>query len=132
MARATRGRRSCGSSLPRARISRRFWCSTRSWRGSSPSAASTTKQQLIDWCAENARLPAREYWDDMWVQTRTLPLAVAGVEPYASRLKAKPDEIVQMFEPKDINVVVVGGGTQGAWKTIGARFVRTLSIDAWR
>jgi hypothetical protein len=92
----------------------------------------TTKQQLIDWCAENARLPAREYWDDMWVQTRTLPLAVAGVEPYASRLKAKPDEIVQMFEPNDINVVVVGGGTQGAWKTIGARFVRTLSIDAWR
>ena len=92
----------------------------------------TTKQQLIDWCAENARLPAREYWDDMWVQTRTLPLAVAGVEPFATRLKAKPDEIVQMFEPKEINVVVVGGETQGAWKMIGARFVRTLSIDAWR
>ncbi len=91
-----------------------------------------TKQQLIDWCAENARLPAREYWDDMWVQTRTLPLAVAGVEPFATRLKAKPDEIVPMFEPKEINVVVVGGETQGAWKMIGARFVRTLSIDAWR
>ena len=56
-----------------------------------------TKQKLIDWCAENARLPAREYWDDQWVQTLLRPLAVAGVEPYASRLKAAPDDIVQMF-----------------------------------
>ena len=38
-----------------------------------------TKQKLIDWCAENARLPAREYWDDQWVQTLLRPLAVAGV-----------------------------------------------------
>jgi hypothetical protein len=30
------------------------------------------------------------------------PLAVAGVEPYASRLKAAPDEIVQRFEPQEI------------------------------
>ena len=28
-----------------------------------------TKEKLIDWCAENARLPAREYWDDQWIQT---------------------------------------------------------------
>jgi hypothetical protein len=41
-----------------------------------------TKQKLIDWCAENARLPAREYWDDQWIQTLLRPLAVAGVEPY--------------------------------------------------
>ena len=58
-----------------------------------------TKQELIDWCAENARLPARDYWDDQWVQTLMRPLAVAGVEPYAAKLKAAPDEIVQMYEP---------------------------------
>jgi len=92
----------------------------------------TTKQQLIDWCAENAELPAREYWDDMWVQTLTRPLAEAGVEPFASRLKAAPDEIVRMHEPKDINIVVVGGGTQGAWKMFGARHEKTLSIEPWR
>jgi hypothetical protein len=34
------------------------------------------------------------------------PLAVAGVEPYASRLKAKPDEMVQLFLPEDIKIVV--------------------------
>jgi hypothetical protein len=92
----------------------------------------TTKQQLIDWCAENARLPAREYWDDQWVQTLIRPLAVAGVEPYATRLKAAPDDIVQMYEPDEINVIVVGGETQGAWKIFGANYVKTVSVDAWR
>jgi hypothetical protein len=91
-----------------------------------------TKQKLIDWCAENARLPAREYWDDQWVQTLLRPLAVAGVEPYASRLQAAPDEIVQMFEPQEINIAVTGGEAQGAWKMFGARYERTVSIDAWR
>jgi hypothetical protein len=91
-----------------------------------------SKQKLIDWCAENARLPAREYCDDQWVQTLLRPLAVAGVEPYASRLKAAPDEIVQMFEPQEINIAVTGGEAQGAWKMFGARYERTVSIDAWR
>jgi hypothetical protein len=91
-----------------------------------------TKQKLIDWCAANALLPAREYWDDQWVQTLLRPLAVTGVEPYASRLKAKPDEIVQMFEPTEINVAITGGETQGAWKMFGARYQGTVSIDKWR
>jgi hypothetical protein len=60
------------------------------------------------------------------------PLAVAGVEPYAARLRAKPDEIIQMYEPTEINVVVVGGETQGAWKMFGANHVKTVSVDAWR
>ena len=45
---------------------------------------------------------------------------------------AKPDEIVQMFEPKEINIAVTGGEAQGAWKMFGARYERTVSIDAWR
>jgi len=91
-----------------------------------------TKQQLIDWCAANARIPAREYWDDQWVQTLIHPLAVAGVEPFATRLKAAPDEIVDMHEASDINVVVAGGETQGAWKIFGANLAKTVSVDAWR
>lgn len=91
-----------------------------------------SKQDLIDWCAENARIPARDYWDDQWIQTLVRPRAVAGVEPYATRLKAAPDEIIQMYEPKQINVVVVGGETQGAWKIFGAKYVTTVSVDAWR
>jgi hypothetical protein len=91
-----------------------------------------SKDKLIDWCAANALLPAREYWDDQWVQTLLRPLAVAGVEPYASRLKAEPDEIIEMFEPGEINIAVTGGEAQGAWKIFGARYERTVSVDAWR
>lgn len=93
-----------------------------------------TKEKLSAWCAENATMPAREYWDDQWVQTLTHPLAVAGVEPFASKLKANPDELVTMYEPKDINIVVVGGETQGAWRMIGGSYREnaTVSIDAWR
>jgi hypothetical protein len=60
------------------------------------------------------------------------PLAVAGVEPFATRLKAKPDEIVEVFEAEDINVVVTGGETQGAYRIFGARYNKTVSIDSWR
>jgi hypothetical protein len=93
-----------------------------------------SKRKLIDWCAENARLPAREYWDNQWIQTLVRPLAVTGVEPYATRLKAKPDELVQMFLQEDSNIVVAGGETQGAWKMFGGSLRKhaTVSVDAWR
>lgn len=90
------------------------------------------KEKLIDWCAHNAVLPAREYWDDQWIQTLKHPLAVAGVEPYATRLKAAPEEMVQMFEAKDIDIIVAGGETQGAWKLIAGDARTSVSVDAWR
>ena len=101
------------------------------------------KGKLIAWCAEHARLPARDYWDNQWVQTLVHPLAVAGVEPHATRLKAKPDELLQLFWPEDIHIVVAGGETQGLWKIFGGRYGGrgpgapavvnpTMSVDAWR
>jgi hypothetical protein len=93
----------------------------------------TTKQQLIEWCVEHARLPAREYWDNQWIQTLHRPRALAGIEPYASMLKAAPDELVRMFRPEDIHVVVVGGETGAMWKMIGGGPRLTIvPIDRWR
>ena len=92
-----------------------------------------TKQKLLDWCVEHARLPAREYWDNQWIQTLHRPRALAGVEPYASMLKAAPDELVRMFRPEDVHVVVVGGGTGAMWKMIGGGPRLTIvHIDPWR
>jgi hypothetical protein len=90
-----------------------------------------TKEKLIDWCADNALLTAREYWDNQSIQLLR-PKAVAGVEPYASRLKAQPDDVIRIYEPSDINIVVAGGETQGAWKMISGALRATVSIDAWR
>lgn len=94
----------------------------------------TTKEKLIRWCAENAVLPARDYWNDQWVQTLVKPLAVAGVEPYAGNLEAAPDDMVRMFQESEIDIVVTGGETQGAWRIIEGRRAAnsTISIDAWR
>jgi hypothetical protein len=92
-----------------------------------------TKKKLIEWCAENARLTAREYWDNPWAQTLIRPLALAGVEPHATHLKARPDELVRMFRQEDINVVVAGGETTSAWRLIGGSYRgNTISVDAWR
>jgi len=90
-----------------------------------------TKEKLIDWCAENALLTAREYWDNQSIQLLR-PKAVAGIEPYASRLKANPDDVITIYEPSDINIVVAGGETQGAWKMISGALRATVSIDKWR
>lgn len=92
-----------------------------------------TKEKLIAWMADNARLPARQYWDNQWVQTLIHPHAVAGIEPHASKLKAAPDELVPIWQPSDINIVVAGGETQGAWKMFSGTYRGgTISIDAWR
>ncbi|MGE0627494.1 MAG: UGSC family (seleno)protein [Hyphomicrobiaceae bacterium] len=93
-----------------------------------------TAEKFIAWCADNARLPAKDYWNEQWVQTLVRPHAVAGVEPYASYLQAKPDELLKLFKPEEINVVVTGGETQGNWRIYeGVRMKNnTISIDKWR
>ena len=59
---------------------------------------------------------------------------VAGVEPFASRLKADPNDLINVFAPEDLNVVVAGGKNQGAWNMISGDYVgeATHSIDKWR
>ncbi|MBI2959924.1 MAG: hypothetical protein HYY28_06400 [Betaproteobacteria bacterium] len=93
-----------------------------------------TKQELIAWCADNARVSAREFWDDPWTQTLLKPHALAGVEPWASKLKAAPDQLITKYRPEDISIVVIGGETQAAWKMIGGTFGRSkmVRIDDWR
>jgi hypothetical protein len=92
-----------------------------------------TREKLVEWLAENSLLPAREYWDNQWMQTLVRPWAVLGQEPYASHLKAEADEPVQMFRPQDISVVVVGGETGGTYKMLaGALRDSIVSVDDWR
>ena len=92
-----------------------------------------TKEKLIGFLANESRVPAREYWDNQWNQTIARPNAVAGVEPFAARLQAEPDELVQMYEPDDIHVLVVGGETTPTWRMTAAHFGGNIvSIDDWR
>jgi predicted ThiF/HesA family dinucleotide-utilizing enzyme len=58
------------------------------------------------------------------------------VEPFASRLRAGPEELIQMFGPQNIEIVVVGGETQPTWRIIAGepnrRGLTTVSVDDWR
>ncbi len=91
-----------------------------------------TKDKLIDWIYENALKPAGEYWDYQLIQNYVYPRATFGEEPYATMLKAPPDELIHMFQRHEIEVVVVGGETNGYWRIFGANYGKTISVDDWR
>jgi hypothetical protein len=90
------------------------------------------KAKLIDFIHETAQMPSARYWDMQLVQNYIYPNATLGVEPLATRLKAGPDELIPMFQKQDINVIVVGGETNGYWQIMGAKNRATVSIDDWR
>jgi hypothetical protein len=91
-----------------------------------------TKEKLIHWAHENATMPAGIYWDYQLIQNYVYPRALNGEEPYATMLKAAEDEMVPIFRPGDIHVVVVGGETNGYWRIMGCRYQKSISIDQWR
>ncbi len=90
------------------------------------------KEQLLEYIYETAQMPAGEYWEYQINMNYVYPRATAGEEPYASRLKAAPDELVHMFKPDEIEVVVTGGESNAYWRLMGARRAKTVSIDEWR
>jgi hypothetical protein len=93
-----------------------------------------TKEKLAAYIAEQCTVPAREFWDDQWVQTLVKPHAVAGVEPWATYFKAAPDQPVPKFRAEEISIVVLGGETQNGIRLIsgGLSRAKTVSIDDWR
>ena len=90
------------------------------------------KEQLVDWAYNNACMRAGEYWDYQLIQNYIYPRATYGEEPYATMLKADPDEMIHMFQRDEIEVVVVGGETNGYWRIFGANYGATVSVDDWR
>src|SRR6267378_4521679 len=92
----------------------------------------TKKDALIDWIYETARMPASEFWDYQLVQNYLYPRATFGEEPWATKLTAAPDAMIQMYRREDIHVVVVGGETNGYWRFMGASYAKTVSVDDWR
>ncbi len=91
-----------------------------------------TKKELIDWICENGRMPAGEYWDYQLIQNYQYPRATFGEEPMATRLRAAPDEMIPMWTAEQVNVVVVGGETNGYWRIAGARLAGSACVDDWR
>jgi hypothetical protein len=90
------------------------------------------KRQLIRWVHETATMPAGRYWDLQLVQNYIYPWATFGREPEATMVKAAEDELIRVFAEDKINVVVVGGESNGYWQIMGANYRKSVSIDDWR
>ena len=70
--------------------------------------------------------------DFQLVQNYVYPWATFGKEPMATWLKAGEHELINHFPEEEINVVVVGGETNGYWRIMGAKYRKTVSVDEWR
>ncbi len=91
-----------------------------------------TKEALAGWIVENATKRAGQWWDHFTTELYVRPLADQGVEPWATRAKAHPDERFRTFEAGDVEIAVVGGGTNNAFAVASGRYFTTVSVDAWR
>jgi hypothetical protein len=90
------------------------------------------KKHLIRWIYENATMPAGQYWDLQLVQNYIYPWATYGTEPHAANLAVPEDQLINVFQEQNINVVVVGGESNGYWHVMGSNYRKSVSIDAWR
>ena len=91
-----------------------------------------TKEKLYTWVHENIRQSAGVYWDDQLVRNYVRPMALGNVEPYATWLKAREDEMIPRFPVSSIHAVVVGGSTNAYWRIMGCRYATSVSVDRWR
>ena len=101
-----------------------------------------TQQKLVDWIHENVKISARRYWDSYTARTFTREAAELGEEPFATYMRAAPDDMLPVFEPHQIHVLVVGGSSNGQWSSFNGeplemRFRRPTDrhivlIDEWR
>lgn len=92
-----------------------------------------TKQDFASWLSQNIKMPASRYWGFDHVDWLVKPQGIQGIEPFATFLKAKPDEMIApYFDPGKINIVVVGGDTNPLWKYSEYSWNRSMPVDKWR
>jgi hypothetical protein len=101
------------------------------------------QRALVAWIHEHVRIPARRYWDTYTARNFIREDAELGIEPFASYAQAGPDELIPLFEPHRIHVLVVGGSTTGQWSAFSGAPLEprfrldpalppTVPIDPWR
>jgi hypothetical protein len=47
-------------------------------------------------------------------------------------LKAGEHDLIRIWPRDKINVVIVGGETNGYWRIFGSGYAKTVSVDDWR
>jgi hypothetical protein len=92
-----------------------------------------TKAELAQWLSKNVEVTAGTFWGNGVNTTATTPLALQGLEPYATWRNAPPETLIKPFtNPKAIQIVVAGGNIQTTWFVTDFRFSRGVLIDSWK
>jgi hypothetical protein len=91
-----------------------------------------TKEQLSEWFSQNAQKTAGNFWGNGVIQSVVVPLALQGLEPYASWRKLPNDAMIKPFtNPRAIHIVVTGGKIQTTWFVTDFGMRRGVKIDDW-
>jgi hypothetical protein len=91
-----------------------------------------TKEQLSEWFSQNAQKIAGSFWGNGVIQSVVVPLAMQGLEPYASWRKLPEDAMIKPFtNPRAIHIVVTGGKIQTTWFVTDFGMRRGVKIDDW-
>ena len=91
-----------------------------------------TKEQLSEWFSQNVEKTAGNFWGNGVIQSTVVPLALQGLEPYASWRKLPDDALVKPFtNSRAIHIVVTGGKIQTTWFVTDFGMRRGVNIDDW-
>jgi hypothetical protein len=92
-----------------------------------------SKTELSEWLAKNVEVTAGTYWGNGVNTTARTPVALQGLEPFATWRKLPPDALLKPFtNPKSIQVVIAGGKIQTTWFVTDFMFGRGILIDDWK
>ena len=92
-----------------------------------------TKQDYCKYLSENIKVRAGDYWKADHIDMLLTTAAAKGVEPFAT-WKALPEDayLAPLYNPEDINLIVVGGEISPLWKVSEYRYTGRASVDKWR
>ncbi|MFZ0981667.1 MAG: hypothetical protein WAN23_19865, partial [Candidatus Acidiferrales bacterium] len=80
----------------------------------------------------NVEKEAANFWGNGVIQSTAVPLALQGLEPYASWKKLPDDALIKPFVNSNaIRVVVTGGRIQTTWFVTDFGLRRGSKIDDW-
>jgi hypothetical protein len=92
-----------------------------------------TKLDVSRWVSENVKMSAHQFWKNDIIDMLVTPLALSGVQPYATWKQLSEDALIAPYHrPDKINILVVGGETSPLWKISDLDYTMTASIDKWR
>jgi hypothetical protein len=90
-----------------------------------------SKEKLIDWVYKNTFVTVGDWLDNFYaVQNFLLPEGRKGAEPFASWMKKpRTEKIPQIADPKNIQILCVGGGTNFFWQAGDFGYISSASVD---